>query len=95
MHNISVRSGCIYWMLNTLHLLFVDSDRYEEFHNSYGALTVEIVRRHQAHQAQERLVRDFMDKMESLHNGKPYSAKVSLVEKEKGSFLIHVIPGSK
>ncbi|KAF9391757.1 autophagy protein 17 [Podila verticillata] len=41
---------------------------YEEFHNSYGALTVEIVRRHQAHQAQERLVRDFMDKMESLHN---------------------------
>ncbi|KAF9329000.1 Structural maintenance of chromosomes protein 3 [Podila minutissima] len=41
---------------------------YEEFHNSYGALTVEIVRRHQAHQAQEQLVRDFMDKMESLQN---------------------------
>ncbi|KAF9303180.1 Structural maintenance of chromosomes protein 3 [Mortierella antarctica] len=41
---------------------------YEEFHNSYGALTVEIVRRHQAHQAQERLVRDFMDRMESLQN---------------------------
>ncbi|KAG0023242.1 Structural maintenance of chromosomes protein 3 [Podila clonocystis] len=41
---------------------------YEEFHNSYGALTVEIVRRHQVHQAQERLIRDFMDKMESLQN---------------------------
>ncbi|KAG0033841.1 Structural maintenance of chromosomes protein 3 [Podila clonocystis] len=41
---------------------------YEEFHNSYGALTVEIVRRHQVHQAQERLVRDFMDKIESLQN---------------------------
>ncbi|KAG0348496.1 Structural maintenance of chromosomes protein 3 [Podila humilis] len=39
---------------------------YEEFHNSYGALTVEIMRRHQAHQAQERLVQDFLDKMESL-----------------------------
>lgn len=53
-----------------LCLLLVDSNRYEEFHSSYGALTVEIVRRHQAHQAQERLVHDFADKMESLHNGK-------------------------
>ncbi|KAG0368561.1 hypothetical protein BGZ54_001691 [Gamsiella multidivaricata] len=33
---------------------------YEEFHNSYGALTVEIVRRHQAHEAQQRLVNDFV-----------------------------------
>ncbi|KAF9381018.1 Structural maintenance of chromosomes protein 3, partial [Podila verticillata] len=49
---------------------------YEEFHNSYGALTVEIVRRHQAHQAQERLVRDFMDKMESLQTDETHRRAV-------------------
>ncbi|KAK3814485.1 MAG: autophagy-related protein 17 [Benniella sp.] len=38
---------------------------YEEFHNSYEALTVEIVRRHQVHEAQKRLTRDFVDKMEA------------------------------
>ncbi|KAG0069839.1 autophagy protein 17 [Linnemannia elongata] len=41
---------------------------YEEFHNSYGALMVEIVRRHQAHQNQERIVADFMQKMQASYN---------------------------
>ncbi|KAI1321428.1 Structural maintenance of chromosomes protein 3 [Mortierella claussenii] len=36
---------------------------YEEFHNSYGALTEEIVRRHQAHAIQQRFVREFVDQM--------------------------------
>ncbi|KAF8931740.1 autophagy protein 17 [Dissophora ornata] len=40
---------------------------YEEFHNSYGALTMEIVRRHQAHEAQQRLVRDFIDRAEASY----------------------------
>ncbi|KAF9097342.1 Structural maintenance of chromosomes protein 3 [Mortierella sp. GBA35] len=40
---------------------------YEEFHNSYGALTVEIVRRHQVHQTQERLVEEFMQKMQASY----------------------------
>ncbi|KAG0071610.1 Structural maintenance of chromosomes protein 3 [Linnemannia elongata] len=41
---------------------------YEEFHNSYGALMVEIVRRHQAHQNQERIVAEFMQKMQVTYN---------------------------
>lgn len=69
--------------------------RYEEFHNSYGALTVEIVRRHQAHQAQERLVRDFMDRMESLQNGTRNHQQTCLVWKNKSLILIQYIPGSK
>ncbi|KAF9428267.1 Structural maintenance of chromosomes protein 3 [Podila epigama] len=40
---------------------------YEEFYNSYEALTAEILRRHQVHQAQQRLVHDFLDKMESSY----------------------------
>ncbi|KAG0047527.1 autophagy protein 17 [Gryganskiella cystojenkinii] len=38
---------------------------YEEFHNSYGAMTVEIMRRHQVHQTQQKLVKDFAEKMQS------------------------------
>ncbi|KAG0315904.1 autophagy protein 17 [Dissophora globulifera] len=37
---------------------------YEEFHNSYGALMVEIVRRHHAHDAQQNIVRDFISRLE-------------------------------
>ncbi|KAF9432394.1 autophagy protein 17 [Entomortierella beljakovae] len=40
---------------------------YEEFHNSYGALTVEIVRRHKAHESRQRLVKEFIDKMEASY----------------------------
>ncbi|KAG0376231.1 autophagy protein 17 [Mortierella sp. AD032] len=40
---------------------------YEEFHNSYGALMVEIVRRHQVHQNQERVIADFMQKMQTSY----------------------------
>ncbi|KAF9928203.1 Structural maintenance of chromosomes protein 3, partial [Modicella reniformis] len=36
---------------------------YEEFHDSYDALTVEIVRRHQTYDTQKRMVRDFIDRM--------------------------------
>ncbi|KAF9182630.1 Structural maintenance of chromosomes protein 3 [Haplosporangium sp. Z 11] len=40
---------------------------YEEFYNSYSALTVEILRRHQVHQAQQGLVRDFIEKLKSSY----------------------------
>ncbi|KAF9921919.1 autophagy protein 17 [Linnemannia zychae] len=42
---------------------------YEEFHNSYDALVVEIVRRHQSHQRQEKLVADFIQKMQANYSG--------------------------
>ena len=40
--------------------------RYEEFYNSYGAMTVEIMRRHQARQLQQMLVQEFTEKMQSM-----------------------------
>ncbi|KAG0297924.1 hypothetical protein BGZ98_000378 [Dissophora globulifera] len=42
---------------------------YEEFHNSYGALMVEIVRRHHAHDAQQNIVRDFISRLEDGYIG--------------------------
>ncbi|KAF9137987.1 Structural maintenance of chromosomes protein 3 [Mortierella sp. GBA39] len=58
---------------------------YEEFHNSYGALMVEIVRRHQAHQNQERIVADFMQKMQASYNDE-MSQRAAFSE-QHGKFL--------
>ncbi|KAF9113570.1 Structural maintenance of chromosomes protein 3 [Mortierella sp. AM989] len=51
---------------------------YEEFYNSYGALTMEIVRRHKAHEARQRLVGEFIDRIEAsyadeMHNRAVFS----------------------
>ncbi|GJJ78152.1 autophagy-related protein 17 [Entomortierella parvispora] len=53
---------------------------YEEFYNSYGAMTVEIMRRHQAHQIQQTLVKEFTEKMKSaladeMHHRTVFSEK--------------------
>ncbi|ORZ05305.1 autophagy-related protein 17 [Lobosporangium transversale] len=58
---------------------------YEEFHNSYGALTLEIVRRHQAHEAQQQLARDFIARMEASYADEMYSR--ALFSERHGKFL--------
>ncbi|KAG0223703.1 autophagy protein 17 [Actinomortierella wolfii] len=40
---------------------------YEEFHNSYGAMTLEIVRRNHIHREQEKMVADFIEKMNASY----------------------------
>ncbi|KAF9354120.1 autophagy protein 17 [Mortierella sp. AD094] len=58
---------------------------YEEFHNSYGALTVEIVRRHKAHEARQRLVNEFMDRMEASYDDEMHNRAV--FSERHGKFL--------
>ncbi|KAF9201349.1 autophagy protein 17 [Haplosporangium sp. Z 27] len=53
---------------------------YEEFYTSYGALTVEIVRRHRAHEARQRLVKEFIATLEAsyeddMHNRAVFSER--------------------
>ncbi|KAF9156894.1 autophagy protein 17 [Actinomortierella ambigua] len=40
---------------------------YEEFHNSYGAMTLEIVRRNHIHREQKKMVADFIEKMNATY----------------------------
>ncbi|KAF9290026.1 Structural maintenance of chromosomes protein 3 [Mortierella alpina] len=58
---------------------------YEEFHNSYGALTLEVVRRHQVHQTQQRLIRDFVEKMEATYSDEMHHRAV--FSEKHGKFL--------
>ncbi|KAF9173848.1 autophagy protein 17 [Mortierella sp. AD010] len=58
---------------------------YEEFHNSYGALTVEIVRRHKAHEARQRLVNEFIDRMEASYEDEMHNRAV--FSERHGKFL--------
>ncbi|KAF9964781.1 Structural maintenance of chromosomes protein 3 [Mortierella alpina] len=58
---------------------------YEEFHNSYGALTLEVVRRHQVHQTQQRLIRDFVEKMEATYSDEMHHRTV--FSEKHGKFL--------
>lgn len=60
-------------------------NRYEEFHNSYGALMVEIVRRHQVHQNQERIVTEFMQKMQASYNDE--MSQRAVFSEQHGKFL--------
>ncbi|KAF9932722.1 autophagy protein 17 [Mortierella alpina] len=58
---------------------------YEEFHNSYGALTLEVVRRHQVHQTQQRLIQDFVEKMEATYSDEMHHRAV--FSEKHGKFL--------
>ncbi|KAF9954166.1 autophagy protein 17 [Mortierella alpina] len=58
---------------------------YEEFHNSYGALTLEVVRRHQVYQTQQRLIRDFVEKMEATYSDEMHHRAV--FSEKHGKFL--------
>ncbi|KAF9900371.1 Structural maintenance of chromosomes protein 3 [Linnemannia zychae] len=58
---------------------------YEEFHNSYEALVVEIVRRHRAHQNQERVIADFVQKMQK--NYEEEMNQRALFSERHGKFL--------
>ncbi|KAF9586260.1 Structural maintenance of chromosomes protein 3 [Lunasporangiospora selenospora] len=58
---------------------------YEEFHNSYEAMTVEIVRRHHAHQVRQKMVKDFFEQMEVSYTNEVNAR--TLFSEHHGKFL--------
>ncbi|KAF9973959.1 autophagy protein 17 [Actinomortierella ambigua] len=58
---------------------------YEEFHNSYGAMTIEIVRRNHIHREQSRMVAEFMERMNASYEEE--LAQRSKFAEQHGRFL--------